>query len=147
MKPEKSILMKKAHDGYTFCFVDGCPLKEQCLHWQVGEYLPHSVSTYRCINAHFEGVGTAKCTLFRSDQKVRFAQGMSHVFNDDMPKRLEPAVRQQIISLTNRTYYYEYRNGTRLISPTLQEQIRTIFRENGWTGEIQFDTYIEDYNW
>jgi hypothetical protein len=30
--------------------------------------------------------------MYRSDQKVRFAKGMLHIFTGDMPKRVEPAV-------------------------------------------------------
>ena len=41
----------------------------------------------------------------------------------------------------------EYRNGTRLIPPALQEKIRDLFRANGWTGEVTFDGYVEDYDW
>jgi hypothetical protein len=72
---------------------------------------------------------------------------MLHTFTSDMPKRLEPAVRMGVIGLTNRTYYYEYRNGSRPIPPALQEDIRQLFRENGWTEEVMFDGYVEDYDW
>lgn len=40
-----------------------------------------------------------------------------------------------------------YRNVTRLILPALQEAIRDLFRANGWTGEVTFDGYVEDYDW
>ena len=40
-----------------------------------------------------------------------------------------------------------YRNGSRLIPPALQEAIRNLFRDNGWTEEVQFDGYVEDYDW
>lgn len=46
-----------------------------------------------------------------------------------------------------RANYYEYRNGTRLIPPALQQNIRDLFRENGWSGDVEFDGYVEDYNW
>ena len=38
--------------------------------------------------------------MCRKDQKVHFAKGMTHTFTSDMPKRVEPAVRQGIISPT-----------------------------------------------
>ena len=147
MSIAKELLIKKAHEGYTVCYVDGCPLRTQCLRWLVGQYVPDTYSSYRCVNPHFEGVATTKCPMYRSDQKVRFAKGMMHVFTDDMPKRLEPAVRQGVIGLTNRTYYFEYRNGTRLIPPALQENIRKLFRANEWKDEVTFDSYVEDYDW
>ena len=85
--------------------------------------------------------------MYRSDQKVRFAKGMLHIFTGAMHKRVESAVRYGVIGMTNRTYYFEYRNGSRLIPPALQENIRNLFRENGWTADVQFDDYVEDYDW
>ena len=147
MSIAKELLIEKAKVGYTVCYQDQCPLRTQCLRWQVGQHVPNTNSTYNCVNPHFEGVATANCQMYRSDQKVRFAKGMTHIFNSDMPKRVEPAVRHGIIGMTNRTYYFEYRNGTRLIPPALQEAIRDLFRENGWTEEVRFDSYVEDYDW
>ena len=147
MNVEKELLIKKAHEGYTVCYAEQCPLRQQCLRWQVGQHVPNSDSTYRCVNPHFEGVSTTGCSMYRDDQKVRFAKGMTHIFTSDMPKRTEPAVRYGVICLTNRTYYFEYRKGDRLIPPTLQDNIRALFCENGWTADVQFDDYVEDYDW
>ena len=147
MSIAKELLIEKAKVGYTVCYVDNCPLRTQCLRWQVGQHLPNTHSTYNCVNPHFEGVATDNCPMYRSDQKARFAKGMLHIFNSDMPRRVESAVRYGVIGLTNRTYYFEYRNGSRLIPPALQENIRKLFRENGWTEEVQFDGYVEDYDW
>ena len=147
MSIAKELLIEKAKVGYTVCYQDQCPLCQQCLRWQVGQHVPNTASTYRCVNPHFEGVTTDNCPMYRNDQKVRFAKGMTHIFNNDMPKRVESAVRYGIIGLTNRTYYYEYRKGERLIPPALQENIRDLFRENGWTDNVQFDGYVEDYDW
>ena len=147
MSVEKEILIKKAHEGYTVCYVDQSPLRTQCLRWLVGQHVPDTDCSYRCVNPHFKGVATSDCPMYRMDQKVRFAKGMMHTFTSDMPKRVEPAVRQGVIGLTNRTYYFEYRNGSRLIPPALQENIRDLFRTNGWTGEVTFDDYTKDYDW
>ena len=105
MSISKELLIKKAHEGYTVCYIDECPLRSQCLRWLVGQHVPDTYSSYRCVNPHFEGVATTKCPMCRIDQKVRYAKGMTHTFTSDMPKRVEPAVRQGVIGLTNRTYY------------------------------------------
>ena len=147
MNIAKELLIEKAKEGYTVCYADACPLHTQCLRWLVGQQMPHTYSSYRCVNPHFEGVATAECPMYRCDQKIRFAKGMTHTFTGDMPKRLEPAVRNGIIHLSNRTYYFEYRNGSRLIPPALQENIRKLFRANDWTEEVIFDSYVEDYDW
>ena len=77
---ENELLIKKAHEGYTVCYAEQCPLRQQCLRWQVGQHVPNSDSTYRCVNPHFEGVATTGCSMYRDDQKVRFAKGMTHIF-------------------------------------------------------------------
>ena len=74
MSIAKELLIEKAKEGYTVCYVDECPLRTQCLRWQVGPHVPNSHSTYRCVNPRFKGVATADCPMYRNDQKVRFAK-------------------------------------------------------------------------
>ena len=144
---EKDIFKEKAENGYIVCFADNCTLKECCLRYLVGQKMPDTTSTYRCVNPRFQDVGTANCSLYRKAEKVKYAKGMTHLFNEDMPKRIEPYVRQHLINSHCRTYYYEFRNGERLIPPTVQEEIRQYFREAGWNGDIHFDGFVEDYEW
>ena len=144
---QEELFYNQAKNGYTVCYTENCPLRTKCLRWLVGQQMPDTAETYRCVNPHFKDVATAECPLFRSAQKVRFAKGMLHIFTSDMPRKVEPAVRYGIIGRTNRTYYFEYRKGDRLIPPTLQEHIRQLFRNNGWTAPLEFDSYVEDYEW
>ena len=67
-----------------------------------------------------------------------------HIFNYDMPRKVEPFVRNNLIASHCKTYYYEFRNGTRLISPAIQEEISDLFREAGWKEDVHFDSYVED---
>lgn len=144
---EKEIFKEKAVSGYTVCFAAQCPLKDRCLRWKVGRQMPDTKSSYHCVNPHYQDVATEHCPLFRQSEKVQFAQGMMHIFNADMPRRVEPYVRSNLIASHCKTYYYEYRNGERLISPAIQEEIRELFREAGWNQEVHFDGYVEDYEW
>ena len=144
---KKELLMKKANEGYTVCYEEQCPLRDHCLRWQVGQHVPHTAYAYTCVNPNYQGVATTECPMYRKDQKVRFAKGMKHLFNDDMPKRVQDAVKFGVMGKSNRTYYYEYKNGSRLIPSALQEHIHNLFRENGWTEEVHFDSYVDDYNW
>jgi hypothetical protein len=147
MMNEKEIFKEKAVSGYTVCFAAQCPLKDRCLRWKVGQQMPDTKSSYHCVNPHYQDVATEHCPLFRQSEKVQFAQGMMHIFNADMPRRVEPYVRSHFIASHCKTYYYEYRNGERLISPAIQEEIRDLFREAGWNQEVHFDSYVEDYEW
>ena len=147
MMKEQEIFKEKAVSGYTVCFAAQCPLKDRCLRWKVGQQMPDTKSSYHCVNPHYQDVATAHCPLYRQSEKVQFAQGMMHIFNADMPRRVEPYVRSHFIASHCKTYYYEYRNGERLISPAIQEEIRELFREAGWNQEVHFDSYVEDYEW
>ena len=147
MMKKQEIFKEKAVSGYTVCFAAQCPLKDRCLRWKVGQQMPDTKSSYHCVNPHYQDVATEHCPLFRQSEKVQFAQGMMHIFNADMPRRVEPYVRSNLISSHCKTYYYEYRNGDRLIPPAIQEEIRDLFREAGWNQEVHFDSYVEDYEW
>ena len=144
---EQEFFAKKAENGYTVCEAKQCRRKESCLLWKVGQNMPASVMCYTCVNQRYPDVATAKCPHYRKAEKVQMAKGMLNIFNGDMPRRVEPYVRQKLISHYNHTYYYEYRRGARLIPPVMQEEIRQLFREAGWSGEVHFDGYVEDYVW
>ena len=144
---EKELFAKKANDGYTVCYAEQCPRREQCLRWKVGRQMPDSKSFYTMVNPRSQGVGTAECPHYRTVEKVKFAKGMMHIFNDDMPRRVTETVRMGIIGSCCKTYYYEYRKGQRLIPPAIQEEIRSLFLKAGWEKEIEFDGYVEDYEW
>ncbi len=144
---EQEIFREQAESGYTICLEERCPLKERCLRWKVGQQMPDTRSTCHCVNPRYQDVATERCPLFRNSEKVKFAKGMMHTFTGDMPSRVKPFVCQRIIRKSCRTYYYEFRNGTRLMPPSLQEDVRTFFREAGWNEEIHFDGYVEDYDW
>ena len=85
MSISKALLIKKAKEGYTVCYIEECPLRTQCLRWLAGPYVPHDHSTYRCVNPHFEGVASAECPLYRNDQKVRFARLRSAMVSSVKP--------------------------------------------------------------
>ena len=144
---DQEIFREKAQEGYIVCFAERCPLKEQCLRYLVGEQAPETCNTCYCVNLHYQNVATEQCHLFRSSQKVRFAKGMMHIFNPDMPRRVEPFVRRILIDRHCRTYFYEYRRGARLIPPAIQEEVRSLFREAGWNEEVHFDDYVEGFEW
>ncbi len=144
---DKELFSQKASDGYLVCLSDTCPIHEACLRWKVSRCVPPTLMQCKCVNPHYPEVGTEACPMRRPGEKVQMARGMMHVFNDDMPKRLEQAVRSALIGSWGRTYYFEYRNGTRLITPAMQKQVRQLFRKLGWEEEIQFDDYVEEYDW
>lgn len=147
MMKEQELFRSVAESGYYVCNAEHCPKKAQCLRWIVGQHMSDTVMFCMSANMRFKDVATAQCPLFRSAEKAQMAKGMIHIFSDNMPKRLETSLRNQLISRFGRTYYYEYRNGTRLIAPDMQEEIRQMFRQAGWNEDVSFDEYVKDYDW
>ena len=47
MKNKEELLIKQAKEGYTVCYIDQCPLRNQCLRWLVGQHVPHKFSFIR----------------------------------------------------------------------------------------------------
>ena len=144
---EENLFREKAAAGYVVCSAEQCPMKTHCLRWLVGQQMPDTTMSYSCVNLRYQGVATEQCPLYRNSEPARFARGMTHIFNGDMPRRLETSMRRRLIAHYGRTYFYEYRNGKRIIPPKMQQDVRRLFLEAGWKGNIEFDSYFEDYEW
>ena len=144
---EEEIFAKKAKSGYTVCFAEQCPKREQCLRWKVGQHAPVTMGFCSCVNPRCQDAATDRCPHYRTTEKVMMAKGMTRIFTDDMPRRVEKYVRNTLIARYHRTYYFEYRNGSRLIPPAMQREVLRLFRQAGWNEEVKFDSYIEDYEW
>lgn len=144
---EQETYAQQASKGYPVCTHPACPLSTQCLRRLAADHAPATLAHYTSINHNAPDVGTRQCPHHRPIRKVRIAYGMLHTFSDDMPRRVHPGVRKAVIDQTNRQYYNEYRNGTRPIPPALQQKIIRAFRDNGWNGDVRFDTYTEAYDW
>ena len=84
-----------------------------------------------------------ECRFFRKNEKVRLATGygggdMKHVFL---------AMRLKLTEyLGGNGEYYKYRNGKKWLSPEQQAYICELSRRYGYTGEVAFDCYKEDYD-
>lgn len=144
---KEELFTEKAANGYTVCYVAGCPLSGQCLRSSVGKYYPSRLTVAKCVNPLHDNVGTDKCPLYRTGSKVQMACGMTRMFTDDMPKSVVSQVRGELMERYKRTTYFEYRKGNKLISPAMQADIRRLFRKAGWDGDVKFDSYVEDYDW
>lgn len=138
-----NIINSNALSGYFVCFADQCPLHDDCLRWKVGQHLPTDLKACTCVNPRFEKIMTEECPMYEPAHKQRFAKGMYYIFTDDMPVRVINFVRDALVAKYNRTYYFEYRSGKRLMPPAMQEEIRELFRRAGWTQEVKFDEYVE----
>lgn len=144
MNREESL--SKHSKNYLPCFIDSCPRHKLCLHWLTGQHTTDTNPNITIVNPLNPEVKANKCPFYREAVLVDYARGMMH-FYDDMPSRFERYIKARLIHLFTRKRYYEYRNGTRLISPDVQQQIAAVCRENGWEGDLHYDAWEEDFLW
>ena len=145
MMSQEEIFRQKA-PHYLLCFIEHCPLREHCLRWLVGQQADPTVIKVGCVNPLLAQAGTDQCPQYRENVTAPHAKGMVH-FYDDMPRRMEVRIKGRLISRYARRQYYEYRNGVRLITPQMQQDIARICQEAGWTQPLRFDDYQDDYVW
>lgn len=142
---EKEIFSHKA-PNYLLCFINECPRRATCLRWLVGQELQSNDYNILSVNPMHPEVKANKCALYREKKHVRYAKGMMH-FYDEMTRSQEVGIKHRLIVHYGRRQYYEYRRGERLISPEMQEFIGQVCKEHGYTKELRYDGWQDDYAW
>jgi hypothetical protein len=142
---EKEIFSHKA-PNYLLCFINECPRRATCLRWLVGQELQSNEYNILSVNPMHPEVKANKCALYREKKHVRYAKGMMH-FYDEMTRSQEVGIKHRLIVHYGRRQYYEYRRGERLISPEMQEFIGQVCKEHGYTKELRYDGWQDDYAW
>ena len=135
MKTQKEVFREKV-DHYEVCFIDHCPLREQCLRWLVGQYADTTRVMFTTINQRNPMYGNEHCEM----------RGFKNMYHD-MPGYMERRIRWQLIASFGRRIYFEMRKGDRLITPAQQQTILNVCRANGWQGPINYDGEQEDWLW
>ena len=144
--PSQEEVFREKANHYLKCFIESCPLKEQCLRWLVGLYADTLPFVQTSMNPRNPKVGGEHCEKFRPNVRSVMKKGMTH-FYLDMPGRMEKAIRQELIWSFGRTQYFEMRKGQRLITPEDQEIIAHVCQANGWNGPLIYDDEEEDWLW
>ena len=142
---QEEVFREKTHN-YLVCFIESCPLKEQCLRWLVGQYADTMPFAQKSINPRNPQIGGEQCAKFRPNTRVVKKRGMTN-FYYDMPGHMEHSIRQELTYAFGRTQYFEMRNGKRLISPEDQEVIAAVCRSHGWDGPFVYDGEQDDWLW
>ena len=142
---QEEAFREKTHN-YLVCFIESCPLKEQCLRWHVGKYADTMPFAQTSINPRNPQIGGEQCVKFRKNTRVVKKRGMTN-FYYHMPGHVEHNIRQALIMTFGRAQYFEMRNGKRLISPEDQEVIASVCRSYGWNGPFVYDGEQEDWLW
>ena len=131
---------------YATCFIDHCPLHDQCLRWLVGQHFSPVPFVCTSISPRHPNAGTGQCEMFRSSQRVIMKRGLTRLYLD-MPKSMEDNIRRLLIGWWGRKHYYQMRRGDRLITPDQQQDVADACRQSGWNGPIVYDGEQEDWLW
>ena len=146
MMEHQELLKEKVESGFVTCRNDSCRQREHCLRWLGQVYEDPQPLVCKYVNMSNPAVGGEQCPMYRQDQKVRLAIGFVHLLCQ-LPRNKSNALMAWIKSECHRTYAYEYRNGTRPIPPSLQQLIIEKCRQLGWEEPVEFDGYIDEYEW
>ena len=141
---EEAFREKAKH--YHLCYIDQCPLHDQCLRWILGQYTNPMPYVCLSINPYHPKTGTKDCEMFRHSERVLMKRGMTRMFID-MPTRMERNIRNQLIGMWGRKRYFEMRRGDRPITPAQQQDITDVCQFYGWTGPIVYDGEEEGWQW
>ncbi len=132
---------------YLICLNERCARRDKCLRWVVGQHVTGEQPISRLfINPKNALVKEGKCPVFRSAKPLKMPLGMKSFYHD-MPRWQEKSIKDALIERFSRTAYYRYHNGTKPITPEIEKEIRRTCKAKGWTKQIHFDGYIEDYQW
>lgn len=139
---------------YIYCpAADGaCPRAPQCLRAIAYRQLTATEASakpgpIRIVHPACVAHAQKGCDYYRDSTPVRFAQGMTKLF-DEIPHRLETDIRRRIMACFScRSYYFQSRKGERLITPKEQQAIANVFRQAGLKAEPEFDNYVEETYW
>lgn len=143
---EKEFDFSKAPHQYPLCLNRQCPKAATCLRQIVERNIPSSTVYCNILNPSHLTSLDGDCPYYRSNTKVRYAQGFIEILEHLPYKQMQSAV-SALSAFFNRRTYYRVRKGERPLSPTEQEHIIAILRKCGATNIGKFDAYFEDYDW
>ena len=142
----KEELFREKAKTYIVCHSTTCPLREHCLRSILSRYTPDNIHIVTSVNLNHPEMQCDACPSYRNDEPRRMPVGLKKLYFD-MPSRIERPIKASLIATYSRKRYYEYHNGTRPITPDVEQHIRQTLLDFGWSQEPQFTSYTEDYVW
>lgn len=131
---------------YVVCYSVACPRRDHCLRSILSRYVAPDRRLVSSINLCNPAVQRDDCPEYCDDQLRRLPYGLKPLYHD-MPRLVERAVKNRLISLWSRKRYYQYHNGTRPLTPDIEQTLRDTLISVGWQHEPTFLGYVEDFLW
>lgn len=133
--------------------LSGCPKADSCLRVIEAKLVVESEdaqpATINTANAIYmeQLADQGSCPLFRSSKPLRYAKGITRLFNDITIKQTGYVRNQVIACFSSERYFYHSRKGSRLIDPKEQQKTINIFRNSAPGVEPKFDGYEYVIEW
>ena len=142
---EKPLNFNEAPWGYALCFNHDCALRDECLHYHFGQLAPDTKTMGSAIypSAWKDG----NCQHFSKIEKVQFAWGFNGLY-ENLPYNRVSEARKSLRHYmgSGASAYYRVHHGERRLSPAQQQEILDFMAQFGSTDGLQFDHYVEQYD-
>ena len=109
-------------------------------------HVPQSVKSIVTVNPANYPMDAGQCPYFRSTVKLRYAWGISTLF-DNIPYKKALLLKGMIRTLFPKPTYYRILHKERGLSPAEQAEIAGLFAQACITETPAFDSYTEEYAW
>ena len=145
MIKEKIDFSKVPHQ-YSMCLNSQCPKASTCLRQLVEQSTTEDLQYWSIISPKHLATLKGECPYYRPDTKVRYAKGFVGIL-ENLPHKQMQAIVPYLMGAFGRRTYYRVRKGERLLSDSEQQMIRSIFKRHGINVALEFDAYVDDYDW
>ena len=136
---------KEVPHNYIHCLNAQCPCAGNCLRFIAAQHADAKIATFRVVNPVYIA-SRKECPLFHPNQVIRYAVGITHLYENLPYIKMRP-IKRQIQAYFGRSKYYRIYRKERNISPEEQSFIRELFRKMGIQEEPAFDEYVDMYKW
>ena len=131
-------------NGWELCFVNECPMKDQCMRYYAGQHVPPTKMVARTVLpiALQEG----ECRFFKEIRTIKAVRGWGDFFGSVRRNDYHRLLNSMINYFGSETYYYRYKRGEYLLLPEQQEWIAHLFEEAGYPDAVHFEKFVYTYD-
>lgn len=141
-----TINLKERPSTYEVCFQNECTLAKTCLR-HICTQDPRKDERYiRIVNPTLVKGTNEKCGFYRSDQPVRVAYGIKHIF-DNVPHIKHDLLYSMVKCYFGKNTFYRIYHKERPIWPDEQEVVQSFFTDNGIKEPVEYEEYKETIKW
>ena len=132
-------------DWWPVCQKADCPQSANCLRFVVCQNMPTTVMIWPCVMSG--AMKDGGCQYYVKNEKVRMARGFKKMYAHVTSRDDLFIMRRKLTEyLGSKGTYYRYKDGEKLLSPEQQQWILRLFSLHGYTEGLEFDEYIDGYD-